>query len=190
MIEGIKTVGVLGLGVMGFDIAFLYAQKGYRTLVYDAAEAAMKGFPARRDQTIERLKRRNRISDGEVAALTSGMIPAAGLAAFVEADLVTEAVSESGKTKRQVYSALRDGGFGGILTTNTSSLTRASLVGDGTYASDRFATTHFFNPVLYTQMVEVVRGLCAEQTQMPNFRMGIGFFDGIFHLDHGLILLL
>ena len=162
MIEGIKTVGVLGLGVMGFDIAFLYAQKGYRTLVYDAAEAAMKGFPARRDQTIERLKRRNRISDGEVAALMSGMIPAAGLAAFVEADLVTEAVSESGKTKRQVYSALRDGGFGGILTTNTSSLTRASLVGDGTYASDRFATTHFFNPVLYTQMVEVVRGDMSE----------------------------
>jgi 3-hydroxyacyl-CoA dehydrogenase len=37
-------------------------------------------------------------------------------------------------------------------------LTRSSLVGDGTCASDRFATTHFFNPVLYTQMVEVVRG--------------------------------
>jgi 3-hydroxyacyl-CoA dehydrogenase len=33
MSEGIKTVGVLGLGVMGFDIAFLYAQKGCRTSV-------------------------------------------------------------------------------------------------------------------------------------------------------------
>ncbi len=39
MTDRVKTVGVLGLGVMGFDIAFLYAQKGYRTLVYDAAEA-------------------------------------------------------------------------------------------------------------------------------------------------------
>ena len=33
MSEGIKTVGVLGLGVMGFDIAFLYAQKDCRTSV-------------------------------------------------------------------------------------------------------------------------------------------------------------
>ena len=63
MIDAFKSVGVLGLGVMGFDIAFLYAQKGYRTLVYDAASAAMKNFTARREQTIERLKRRNRISD-------------------------------------------------------------------------------------------------------------------------------
>jgi 3-hydroxyacyl-CoA dehydrogenase len=41
MIDAIKTVGVLGLGVMEFDIAFPYAQKGYRTLVYDASTTAM-----------------------------------------------------------------------------------------------------------------------------------------------------
>ena len=41
MVDALKSVGVVGLGVMGFDIAFLYAQKGYQTLVYDAAPAAM-----------------------------------------------------------------------------------------------------------------------------------------------------
>jgi len=35
MIDTSKSVGVLGLAVIGFDIAFLYAQKGYPTLVYD-----------------------------------------------------------------------------------------------------------------------------------------------------------
>jgi 3-hydroxybutyryl-CoA dehydrogenase len=158
MIGAIKSVGVLGLGVMGFDIAFLYAQKGYRTLVYDAAEAAMKNVPMRRDQTIERLKRRNRISEIEVENVKRGLIAVPDLAAVAGADLVTEAVSESGKTKKLVYQALRDSGFGGILTTNTSSLIRSSLVDDGDYARERFATTHFFNPVLYTQMVEVVKG--------------------------------
>ena len=44
MIDTIRTVGVLGLGVMGFDIAFLYAQKGYPTLVYDTSEAAMQNL--------------------------------------------------------------------------------------------------------------------------------------------------
>jgi 3-hydroxybutyryl-CoA dehydrogenase len=158
MIDAVKTVGVLGLGVMGFDIAFLYAQKGYRTLVYDAAEAAMRNFPSRRDQTIERLKKRKRISDAEVDNVKSGLVAVSGLASMASADLVTEAVSESGKTKKAVYKALHEGGFNGILTTNTSSLTRASLLDGGEYPNENFATTHFFNPVLYTQMVEVVRG--------------------------------
>ena len=158
MIDRVKTVGVLGLGVMGFDIAFLYAQRGYPTLVYDAAEAAMAKFPSRRDQTIERLKKRSRISDAEIANVTNGLVAAGNLAGMAEADLITEAVSESGKTKKAVYKSLQDSGFAGILTTNTSSLTRASLVGGGAYPQEKFATTHFFNPVLHTQMVEVVRG--------------------------------
>ena len=158
MIDTVKNVGVLGLGVMGFDIAFLYAQKGYRTLVYDASETAMKKVASRRDQTIERLLKRNRISEVEAEQVKQGLVAAVGLADLANADLVTEAVSESGKTKKTVYRALRDAGFTGTLTTNTSSLTRASLVAGGDYPGDRFATTHFFNPVLYTQMVEVVRG--------------------------------
>jgi 3-hydroxybutyryl-CoA dehydrogenase len=158
MIDAIKSVGVLGLGVMGFDIAFLYAQKGYRTLAYDASEAAMKSLTARRDQTIERLRKRKRISDVEIARVTAGLVGVSELADMAGTDLITEAVSESGKTKRIVYQALRESRFGGILTTNTSSLTRESLVGAGDYARERFATTHFFNPVLYTQMVEVVKG--------------------------------
>ena len=158
MTDAIKSAGVIGLGVMGFDIAFLYAQKGYRTSVYDAAEAAMKNVPARRDQTIERLKRRNRITEAEAENVRNGLIAAPGLDSLRNTDLITEAVSEAGKTKKMIYRALRDSGFAGILTTNTSSLTRASLLGDGDYLSEQFATTHFFNPVLYTQMVEVVRG--------------------------------
>lgn len=156
MIDAIKTVGVLGLGVMGFDIAFLYAQRGYRTLVYDASEAAMSKVAARRDQTIERLQRRKRISDAEAENIRSGMVSADGLASMAAADLVTEAVSESAKIKKSVYRALAESGFQGILTTNTSSLCRSSLAAEA--GADRFATTHFFNPVLYTQMVEVVRG--------------------------------
>lgn len=157
MVDALKSVGVVGLGVMGFDIAFLYAQKGYQTLVYDAAPAAMDGLASRREQVIERLKRRSRISENETDRVRKGLLPAAALADLAEADLVTEAVSESAETKRAVYGALRAARFGGILTTNTSSLTRASLIGGGEYPGEKFATTHFFNPVLHTEMVEIVK---------------------------------
>jgi 3-hydroxyacyl-CoA dehydrogenase len=118
----------------------------------------MASLADRRDQTIERLKRRNRITDGEAESARNGLVPAIDLASMAQLSLVTEAVSETLKIKLAVYQALRDAGFGGILTTNTSSLARASLLASKAYDHRKFALTHFFNPVLYTQMVEVVKG--------------------------------
>jgi len=158
MNSAIKNAGVVGLGVMGFDIAFLYAMKGFRTLVYDAAAAAMDAVENRREQTIERLRKRNRINDVEMDNVRKLMIKSSELENLSSLDLITEAVSENTRTKLSVYRALTSAGFRGLLTTNTSSVTRATLLGDGTYDSDRFALAHFFNPVLHTQMVEVVTG--------------------------------
>ncbi len=156
MNDQIKTVGVIGLGVMGFDIAFLYAMKGFRTLAYDAAKSMMDSLADRREQTIDRLKKRGRITDQEIDNLGTLLIPTSGLAGLAKADLITEAVLENARTKLAVYKGLRDTGFHGLLTTNTSSVTRATLLSVGIANSHKFALTHFFNPVLYTQMVEVV----------------------------------
>jgi 3-hydroxyacyl-CoA dehydrogenase len=158
MIETTDKVGVVGLGVMGFDIAFLYAMKGYSTTAYDASKKVMASLADRRDQTIERLKKRNRITDGEAEGVRIRLAPATDVGSMAPLSLVTEAVSETAKTKLAVYQALRDAGFAGILTTNTSSLARASLLASKAYDGRKFALTHFFNPVLYTQMVEVVKG--------------------------------
>ncbi len=154
----IKTTGVIGLGVMGFDIAFLYAMKGFPTLAYDASKAAMDSLADRREQTIERLQKRKRIADGEIDNLRTLLVPADGVAALAQANLVTEAVSEKTQVKLAVYKSLGDAGFAGLLTTNTSSVTRATLLNEGTVDSKKFSLTHFFNPVLYTQMVEIVTG--------------------------------
>ncbi len=175
MIQGINKVGVVGLGVMGFDIAFLYAMRGCQTVVYDAAQVALDSLPGRSEQTIERLKRRKRISDGEMENVKNGLIPAARLEQLAKMDLVTEAVSESAKTKLAVYQALREAGFAGILTTNTSSLTRATLLAGGVSNREKFALTHFFNPVLYTQMVEVVKG----DMEATSFDTVVSFLKGL-----------
>src|SRR5690348_13728370 len=158
MNSAIKSVGVVGLGVMGFDIAFLYAMKGFPTMIYDAARPAMDAVEHRREQTIERLRKRNRINDAEMNNVRTLLIKASALENFSSMDLITEAVSENTRTKQSVYAALRSAGFHGMLTTNTSSVTRVTLLAAGAYDSDRFGLTHYFNPVLHTQMVEVVSG--------------------------------
>jgi 3-hydroxyacyl-CoA dehydrogenase len=176
MSEAIENVGVVGLGVMGFDIACLYAMKGCRTLVYDAAPAAMNSLSRRRDQTIERLEKRQRISVSENENLRYLLIPVAELAAMSRCQLITEAVSENANTKLAVYRALRDSGFTGLLTTNTSSVTRSTLLRDGVIENRRFALTHFFNPVLHTRMVEIVQGDMEPATgaRLSNFLKALG----------------
>jgi hypothetical protein len=47
MIQGISKVGVVGLGVMGFDIAFLYAMRACQTVVYDNSRAVMDSLTGR-----------------------------------------------------------------------------------------------------------------------------------------------
>ncbi|HEX9455560.1 MAG TPA: 3-hydroxyacyl-CoA dehydrogenase NAD-binding domain-containing protein [Candidatus Binatia bacterium] len=176
MSEAIENVGVVGLGVMGFDIACLYAMKGCRTFVYDAAPAAMDSLSRRRDQTIERLEKRQRISASENENLRYLLIPVAELAAMSRCQLITEAVSENANTKLAVYRTLRETGFTGLLTTNTSSVTRSTLLRDGVVDSRRFALTHFFNPVLYTRMVEIVQGDIEPATgeRLSNFLKALG----------------
>jgi 3-hydroxybutyryl-CoA dehydrogenase len=132
--------------------------KGFRTVAYDAAPAAMNAVEDRREQTIERLRKRNRISDTETDNVRTLLVKCSNLEALSGMNLIMEAVSENPITKLSVYRALRSAGFRGLLTTNTSSVTRATLLADGAYDPDCFALTHFFNPVLYTRMVEVVAG--------------------------------
>ncbi len=158
MTENLRNVGVIGLGVMGFDIAFLYALKGYETIAYDASNAVAQSFTARMEKTVENLRQRKRISEAEAENIPKRLKVASDLRDMLRLDLITEAVVEVEKTKRSLYEGLKGCGFSGIITTNTSSLPRKTLLAGESYYPEKFATTHFFNPVLYTQMVEVVKG--------------------------------
>ena len=107
MIDAIKTVGVLGLGVMGFrHRVSLRTERLSERWFTTLRKRPCKTLCRRRDQTIERLKKRNRISEIEVESVKNGLVPAASLSDMASAALVTEAVSESGKTKKSVYRTL------------------------------------------------------------------------------------
>ena len=170
----IRKVGVVGLGVMGFDIAFLYAMKGFPTVVYDASRAAMDALSGRSEQTIDRLAKRDRINNAEAENVRKCLVPSTDLGGLAHADLITEAISENLKAKTSVYRSLRVAGFSGILTTNTSSVKRATLLAAGDYDRGKFALTHFFNPVLHTQMVEVVKGDMSDANTVMSFLKTIG----------------
>src|SRR5258708_24382737 len=155
----IKTVGVLGCGLMGSGIAQVCAAAGYKTIVRDVDQMVLdKGLGRIRkflDDGVAKGKVTREARDATLGNL-SGTI-------FVEAlkdcDLVIEAIIENLEQKRQTYAALEDVvGAHTIFLSNTSSLCITDLAA-ATKRPDRFGGLHFFNPVPLMKLVEVIRAL-------------------------------
>jgi 3-hydroxybutyryl-CoA dehydrogenase len=155
----IKTVGVLGCGLMGSGIAQICAQSGYKTIVREVEESYLqKGLgkiqkflsagvekgkvaPEAKDRALANLKGTTRVED------------------LKPCDLVIEAIVENLDEKARVYEAVeRVVGSETIICSNTSSLCITELAAKTT-RPDRFAGLHFFNPVPIMKLVEVIRAL-------------------------------
>jgi len=155
----IKTVGVLGCGLMGAGIAQVSAAAGYKTLVREVNQAAL-------DKGLGRIRKflDDGVAKGKVAAeqrdMTLGNLNGVtDFAAMAECDLIVEAIIENLDEKAAAYRSLEAVvGDHTILTSNTSSLCVTELAA-ATKRPDRFGGLHFFNPVPLMKLVEVVRAL-------------------------------
>ena len=140
----IKTAGVIGLGVMGFDIAFLYAGQ-LRTLAYDR--------PSMMDALTDRLSRpssvcrTNPLSANEIDKLRT-CSRRRRCNALAQAHLITAAVSEKAQINPRLY-ALRDAGSPACLQP-THRRTLATIARRNRQPRN-FSLTHFFKSRAPTQ---------------------------------------
>lgn len=155
----IRTVGVLGCGLMGAGIAQVSAASGYRTIVREVNQGLLdKGLGRIRkflDDGVAKGKVTTEQRDGTLGNLSG----ATDFSAMGGCDLIVEAIIENIDEKAAAYAALESVlGPDAILASNTSSLCVTELA-SRTKRPDRFAGLHFFNPVPLMKLVEVVRGL-------------------------------
>ena len=155
----IKTVGVLGGGLMGAGIAQVCAASGYVTIVREVSDElcakARTAITRSLDKAIEKGKATVADKDAALARITFST----SLKDLAAADIVIEAVIEDLAVKSQMFTEL-DAlcGSDTIFASNTSSLTIAEIAA-ATGRADRFVGMHFFNPVPAMKLVEVVRAI-------------------------------
>jgi 3-hydroxybutyryl-CoA dehydrogenase len=155
----IKTVGVLGCGLMGSGIAQVCAAAGYKTIVREVEEGFL-------DKGIGRVRKflADGVDKGKVTAETRDRTLAnlSGTTTFEDlegCDLIIEAIVENVEEKGKAFAALDElAGEQTIFCSNTSSLCITELAAK-TARPDRFAGLHFFNPVPIMKLVEVIRAL-------------------------------
>lgn len=154
----IRSVSVLGAGIMGSGIAAANIKRELPVVLYDAAaEALLKGSRGILEEVAydKKSKGPNAARAIQHAALLNATSTDAEIAA---ADLVIEAIVENQEAKQKVYARieplLRDDA---ILASNTSTIPISHLA-ERLLHPERFCGIHFFNPVRRMKLVEVVRG--------------------------------
>ncbi len=164
----VKSVHVIGAGVMGGDIAAWCALRGFTVTLQDRALEFIEPALKRAGELFEkRLRVPERIAEGR--ARLRADVAGDGVA---DADIVIEAIFENLDAKRALYASLeprmKDTA---LLATNTSSLKLEPLA-EQLARPERLVGLHFFNPVSQMPLVEVV---CGEHTSPESQALGVAF---------------
>jgi 3-hydroxybutyryl-CoA dehydrogenase len=153
-----EKIGVVGAGMMGSEIAFMFALAGHPTILSDQERAQGDKALERLSGLIERGTARGFWSAESAELARHNLSAVNGLDDYADRDLVIEAVFEDAELKRSVFArldALLPPTAG--LASNTSSISIASLSSAlGQERRRHFVGTHFFSPVSRMKLVEVI----------------------------------
>jgi len=156
---GIRTVGVLGCGLMGSGIAQVCAAAGYKTIVREVEQGFLDKGLARVRKFLDDGVAKGKVTAENREGTLANLSGTTDVDALKDCDLVIEAIVENLDEKRRTYAALETVvGAHTIFASNTSSLCITELAA-ATKRPDRFGGLHFFNPVPLMKLVEVIRAL-------------------------------
>jgi 3-hydroxybutyryl-CoA dehydrogenase len=155
----IKTVGVLGCGLMGSGIAQVCAAAGYKTIVREVEQTFLDKGLARVTKFLDDGVAKGKVTVESRETTLGNLTGTTSADALKDCDVIIEAIIENLEDKRRTYAALEAVvGERTIFLSNTSSLCITELAAS-TKRPDRFGGLHFFNPVPLMKLVEVIRAL-------------------------------
>lgn len=159
MVNGLKTVGVVGAGTMGRGVAELVASHGFEVIVMDNSPQALEQAPRLLDIALGHQLEKWAITEAELRVIRSRVRFTGQVADLAGSDLVIECIVEDLGAKRELFRTLDQVCRKEvILASNTSTLSVTEMAA-ATFRPDRCIGLHFLPPVTRTRVVEVVRGL-------------------------------
>jgi 3-hydroxybutyryl-CoA dehydrogenase len=153
-----EKVGVVGAGLMGAEIALVFALAGHEVLLSDTGEAQLAAALERMGRALDRGVQRGWYKEEEKPLALSRVTTTVPLDPFAQCEFVTEAVFEDEGIKAETYKKL-DALLPAqaILASNTSTIpisTLASYVNEARRSN--FIGTHYFSPASRMKLVEVI----------------------------------
>ncbi len=164
--EDVRTVGVIGCGLMGSGISEVVARAGQAALVLETSDELVERGRQRIETSTLRAVERGRLDAEERTAVLGRISLTTDVQDLADVDLVIEAATEDHDTKVGMFRRLDEVTKPEvILASNTSSIPIADL-GAATSRPDKVLGMHFFNPVPVMGLIELVRAISSSDDTM------------------------
>ena len=164
--EDVRTVGVIGCGLMGSGISEVVARAGQTAVVLETSDELVERGRQRIETSTLRAVERGRLDAEERTAVLGRISLTTDVQDLAGVDLVIEAATEDHDTKVGMFRRLDEVTKPEvILASNTSSIPIADL-GAATSRPDKVLGMHFFNPVPVMGLIELVRAISTSDDTM------------------------
>lgn len=159
----IKSVFIIGAGLMGSGIAQVSAQAGYKTKLFDVNPQALEAAMGNIKKSYNKLVSKGKLNQEQIDKALANLSVTSRIDDASEFDLIIEAVYEDVELKQEIFKQLEtickpDT----VLATNTSAIA-ISKIASITKKPDKVVGLHFFSPVPLMKLVEIVRGVKTSQ---------------------------
>ncbi len=153
----IRSIGVVGCGLMGSGIAEISARAGYEVIVTEVTDEFLKKGLSRIESSTQKAVDRGKSTAEERSVTLARIKGSTGLEDLRSCQLIIEAAIERMDEKKRIFGTLDSlCPPETILASNTSSLSITEIAA-ATTRPDRVLGLHFFSPVPVMKLLEVVR---------------------------------
>ncbi|KGX84941.1 3-hydroxyacyl-CoA dehydrogenase family protein [Pontibacillus marinus] len=155
----IKTVSVIGAGVMGNGIAQAMASGEKKVFLYDITDEAIDKGMNMIEKSLARFVKAGHLSEDQRSKVLENITATKDLEKAVSStDLVIEAIPENLQLKKELFGKLEElTPSETILSTNTSELS-VTAIASATKRPEKVIGMHWFNPAPIMKLVEIVKG--------------------------------
>ena len=171
-----KTVAIIGTGLMGTDIAFASASAGFEVLLYDIDKEKLHLALGRIRNRLERYSASGKIEKNKADTILKHVAECCAVDDLKNAIIVIECVFEDMGVKRSVFRELdRVCRADAVLASNTSSISITEIAA-ATKRPESVIGMHFLNPAHIMKLVELIPGIATtrETVEMRNVRQEAG----------------
>ncbi len=156
--EEIKTIGIVGAGLMGHGIAQVFGIKGYGVKLYDKDTKILESAPGKIRANLQLFLEVKSIIEPDLELCLKNISLCRAIPDLCEGtDVIIEAVNENLKVKQLVFAELeRYTSEHTLLCTNTSGI-RIRKISEALKNKGRVVGTHFWNPPYLVPCVEVIK---------------------------------